>query len=345
MQGTTTPQHPSRRVRLVLSTTALLSFMPISNATALVFAELGIGIFFVSGIARSFIGDAAPWFVLAACALSATVRAIDIESWAFFMPGGLVARAERAFGQRVGRIATAVMLTERLLLVALATVLCGHYAVSFAAGWMAQWTVTSRLTLQETVMTGAIVLIGILWTRSRLRLPIPPRAVVRGIWIGTLILVGLVIFGIVTVARQDGAGISAVLTPPWSGTPNSSIIGKIFQLLVGLALVLPILGGGGSLGRAAREFAPPRVQSVRRTAFSVFVLVSFVAIFSSFFFVALIPREDAEPWSATPLSAIAQNVSLPAWMNGVLTVLVLGSAFLLLLPAARAALEDAEQLL
>ncbi|HET9219348.1 MAG TPA: magnesium transporter [Terriglobia bacterium] len=345
MQGSTTSQPPSRRVRVVLATTALLSFKSVSNATAFVFAELGIGIFFVSGIARSFIGDSAPWFVLAACGLSAIVRAIDIESWAFLMPGGLVARTERAFGQRVGRIATAVMLTERLLLVALATVLCGHYAVSFAAGWMAQWTVTSRLTLQETVMTGAIVLIGILWTRSRLRLPIPPRAVVRGIWIGSLVLVGLVIFGIVTVARQDGAGISAVLTPPWSETPGSSVIGKTLQLFVGIALVLPMLGGGGSLGRAAREFAPPRVQSVRRTAFSVFVLVAFVAIFSSFFFVALIPRDEAEPWAATPLSAIAQNVSLPAWMNGLLTVLVLGSAFFLLLPAARAALEDAEQLL
>jgi amino acid transporter len=117
----------------VLSTTALLSFMSVSNATALVLAELGIGIFFVSGIARLLIGDSAPWFVLIACGLSAIVRAIDIESWAFFMPGGLVARAERAFGQRVGRIATAVMLTERLLLVALGCVLCGHYAVRFGA--------------------------------------------------------------------------------------------------------------------------------------------------------------------------------------------------------------------
>ena len=344
MQGSTTSQPPSRRVRVVLSTTALLSFMSVSNATALVLAELGIGIFFVSGIARLFIGDSAPWFVLIACGLSAIVRAIDIESWAFFMPGGLVARAERAFGQRVGRIATAVMLTERLLLVALGCVLCGHYAVSFAAGWMAQWTVTSRLTLQELVMTGAIVLIGILWTRARLRLQIPPRAVIRGIWVATLVLLGLMVFGLVTLAK-DASGLSAVLTPPWIDSPNESVLGYIFQLLVGLALVFPILGGGGSLGRAAREFPPPRVQSVRRTSLLVVVLVSVIAIVSSFLFVALIPRNDAEPWAATPLSAIAQYVSLPAWLTGLLTVLVLGSAFLLLIPAARASLDDAEQLL
>jgi magnesium transporter len=329
----------------VLSTTALLSFMPVSNATAIVLAELGVGIFFVSGVARLSIGDSAPWFVFIACALSLIVRAIDIESWAFFMPGGLVARAERAFGQRVGRVATAVMLTERLLLISLASVLCGHYAVSFAAGWMAQWTLTSRLTLQELVMTGAIVLIGMLWTHYRLRFPIPPRAVIRGVWAGILVLLGLVVLGVITVIRRDASGLSAVLVPPWSGTPDSSVVAHILQVFVAFALVLPILGGGGALGRAAREFAPPRVQSVRRTAVCVVILISTLAVLSSFIFVALLPNSAAETWAATPLSAIAQYVSLPAWLTGIVTVLVLIAAFLLLIPAAKASLEDAEQLL
>jgi len=144
--------------------------------------------FFVAGVGRAFIGDFSPWFVLMACALSIVVRAIDIESWAFFLPGGLVARTERAFGPRACSIAMAVTLTERLLLVALSSVLCVQYALSFAAGWMAQWTVTSRLTLQELVLTGAIVLIAVLWTRSRLHLQIPQRAVIRGIWVGILFL-------------------------------------------------------------------------------------------------------------------------------------------------------------
>jgi magnesium transporter len=330
---------------VILSTTALLRFTPVSNAVALVLAELGVGMFFVAGVARTFIGDSAPWFVLVVCALGIIVRAIDIESWAFFMPGGLVARTERAFGPRAGAVATAVMLTERLLLVALSSVLCVHYAASFAAGWMAQWTVTSRLTLQELVMVGAIVLIATLWTRSRLRLQIPNSAVIRGVWIGILVLLGMVIFGAVSIVRRDVSALSPVLAPPWSGTPDASLLGKVLQLLAGLALVLPILGGGGSLSRAAREFAPPRVRSVRRTAFLVALLVSTVAILSSFLFVGLIPRGDAEPWAVTPLSAIAQYVSVPPWMTGILTVLVLGASFFLLVPAAKAALDDAEQLL
>ena len=344
MQGPTT-HPPSRRVRVVLSTTALLSFTPVSNAAALVLAELGVGIFFVAGVSRALIGDFSPWFVLVACALSMVVRAIDIESWAFFVPGGLVARTERAFGPRAGSIAMAVMLIERLLLVALSAVLCVQYALSFASGWMAQWTVTSRLTLQELVLTGAIVLIGVLWTRSRLRLQIPNRVVIRGIWVGVLVLLALMIVGIVTVIRRDPVALSAVLVPPWRDTPEASLLAHAIQFLAGLALVMPIFGGGGVLGRAAREFAPPRIQSVRRTAFLVALIVFIVAVFSSFLFVGLIPREDSGPWTATPLSAIAQYVSLPAWMTGLLTVLVLGTSFFLLVPAAKASLDDAEQLL
>src|SRR5262249_26103183 len=138
--------RPHRQVRVVLSTTALLSFMSVSKATAVALAELGIAVFFVVGVARSFIGETAPWFVLSACALSALVRAIDIESWGFFIPGGLAGRVGRVFGARSANVATAVVLAERLLLVALSGALCGQYAVSFGAVWMAKWSVTARLT-------------------------------------------------------------------------------------------------------------------------------------------------------------------------------------------------------
>ena len=344
MQQTAPPRHPKRIVRVVLSTTALMSFMSVSKATALVLAELGVGVFFAVGIARAFIGDTAPWFVLAACGLTVIVRAIDIESWAFFMPGGLIGRTERAFGPRIGSVATAVMLTERLLLVALACVLCGQYAISFTGGWISRWTVTARLTVQELVMTGAIVLIGLLWTRSRFRLPVPSRVVVRGIWTGTLILLGLMVVGLITAIRRDVSVVS-LFVPPWNASPEASVFSHLMQILLAIAVVLPLLGGGGALGRAAREFPPPRIHSVRRTAFYVVLFVSALALLSSFLFVLLVPKDEAGSWTAAPLSAIAQYSAKPTWAIGLFTILVLVAAFLWLIPAAQAALEDTEQLI
>ena len=61
------------------------------------------------------------------------------------------------------------MLTERLLLVVLACVLCGQYAVSFGTSWISQWSLTARLSVQELVTVGAVLMIGILWTRDQAR--------------------------------------------------------------------------------------------------------------------------------------------------------------------------------
>jgi len=319
--------------------------MSVSRATALALAELGIAAFFVIGVARSGIGESAPWFVLVACALSAFVRAIDIESWAFFVPGGLIGRTERVFGPRVANIATAAVLTERLLLVALACALCGQYAVSFGAVWMAKWSVTARLTIQELVTVGAIVLVGLLWTRTRIGLQFPPTAVAKAVWVSVLLILAVILLGAATVVRHDVPVLELALAPLQGGGVNGSFFREVLDLLTGFALVLPALGGGGTLARAANEFAPPRLEAVRRTSFFIVVLVFVLTVFSSFLFLVLVPADQAGLWVSTPLSGLAHYLDLPAVANGLVIVLVLVAAFLMLVPSAHAALEDTEQLL
>ena len=59
-----------------------MSFISVRKAAALAVAELGVAAFFIAGVTRAALGESAAWFVLAAVALTALVRAIDIESWA-----------------------------------------------------------------------------------------------------------------------------------------------------------------------------------------------------------------------------------------------------------------------
>jgi magnesium transporter len=334
-----------RHVRVVLSTTALLSFMSVWKATALVMAEVGVGLFFAVGVTRSFVGDAAPWFVLAACGLAVIVRAVDIESWAFLIPGGLIGRAERAYGRRASSVATAVMLTERILLVALCCVLCAQYAASVIGSWVVEWSVTARLTAQEIVTAGAIVLIGLLWTRSRLRVYLSSSSLARAIWVGVAILYALLIVVTIATLRHQLPILSTSLQLPWASISSVTIPGAALQVLVGIGLVLPLLGGGGSLGRTAQEFAAPRVQSVRRTAFYVLLFTGVLAALSAFLFVAVVPRDQALLWSQTPLSALAQFATLPPWLLALLAVAVPIAALFILIPAAHNAMEDTEQIL
>src|SRR5262249_3440603 len=150
-----------------------------------------------------------------------------------------IGRAERVFGQRVGSIATAVMLTERLLLVVLACVLCGQYAVSLGGGWMSKWSVTAQLSVQDLIGLGAIILIGLLWTRARLGLPLPSSAMSKCVWAGVLVILALSITGIITTIGHHIPLINPTLVPFSRGTlPQQSL-----QALIAIGLVLPVLGG------------------------------------------------------------------------------------------------------
>ena len=113
---------------------------------------------------------------------------------------------------------------------------------------------------------------------------------------------------------------------------------------VGLSLLLPAIGGGDALARAAHDLSPPRIQALRRT--SVLILVFLVGTVASvYMFGWLVPPDEQSLWMQAPLAGLAQHLAAPAWLSGFLTLALVVAAALLLVPAARAALDDAGLLL
>ena len=183
-------------MRVVLSSTALLSFMSVRKAAALALAQLGVAAFFVPGVVNATIGPSAGWFVLAAVVLAAIVRAIDIESWAVFIPGGFVGRVSQAFGPAPGRAAAAAVLTERFLLAALAVVTVGHYASGVVLTLIGGWRLTGLLRPEDFATMLAVILIGGLWIRVRIGLDVRSDTIARGVWIGAAVVVVLVVVAV-----------------------------------------------------------------------------------------------------------------------------------------------------
>jgi len=341
------PIRPGRQVvRVVLSATALLSFMSVWKAAALAIAELGVGAFFVVGLARALAGDWAPWVVLAAGVLSLLARAADIESWALFIPGGLIGRVEHAFGPRASPLTAAAMLVERLVLAALACVLVGHHVSDFVVAAIAGWPATARLTSEEVAGVLAVVLLGVLWLRARMGQALSSRLVARGVWVGVGILTGVVAWAAVTVVRHH-IPLDAVVpfAAPAMGRVGWWPADAALTLLVTLAIAVPLLGGGDALARSAHEYQPPRIQALRRTGTIVSIYTLAVAVPLAFLYSVLVPSSAQALWFATPLAGLGQHLAGPPWARGIAGILIAVTAVLLLLPAAHAALADAEGLL
>src|SRR3954471_22615126 len=86
------------RIRVVLASRTIVSYVSVWRATARALVELGCAAFFVGGVAWTASGAAAPWFVLAAVALSVALRSVDIESRALFVAGGLYGSVRDTLG-------------------------------------------------------------------------------------------------------------------------------------------------------------------------------------------------------------------------------------------------------
>jgi magnesium transporter len=343
------PFSPIRRrhpIRVVLSTTALLPFMSVRKAAALAIAQLGVAAFFAAGVSRSTSGEAAPWFVLAALVLAAGARAADIESWALLIPGGFTARVTRAFGPRAGGLAVAASFVERLLLGALAGLVIGHYVASVSATAIAGWRFTGFVRPEDLATLLAVAAIGVFWIRGRLGREMGRDAMPRAVWIGVGILALAVGWGLVTLARGAAAPLTVLLTPPLRIVDtNWGPLDAALACILGLAATLSVLGGGEALARAAHDFPPPRLPALKRTGRLTLLFALSVTTLGAFLVVLLIPAADQAVWMNAPLIGLAQHLAGPLWLRDLLALAIAAAALCVLLPAARAALGDAEQML
>src|ERR687884_2308820 len=92
------------RVRVVVATTVMFSFISFWRAAAIVLNDLGSSAFYVGGISEQFIGKAAPWFVLGVMLFSYAVRALYIESSPMFTRGGVYRVVKEALGGTMAKL-------------------------------------------------------------------------------------------------------------------------------------------------------------------------------------------------------------------------------------------------
>ncbi len=134
MEPTTTPQQ--NRVRVVIATTVMLSFISFWRAAAIVLNDLGSSAFYVGGIAEEAAGRAAPWLVLGVMLFSYAVRAVYVESCAMFTRGGVYRVVKEAMGGTLAKISVSALMFDYVLTGPISGVSAGQYIVGLVAQTM-----------------------------------------------------------------------------------------------------------------------------------------------------------------------------------------------------------------
>src|ERR1044072_9903775 len=126
-------QKTNTRVRVVVATTVMLSFISFWRAAAIVLSDLGSSAFYVGGISEQFIGKAAPWFILGVMLFSYGVRALYIESSSMFTRGGVYRVVKEAMGGTMAKLSVSALIFDFILTGPISGVSAGQYIVGLLA--------------------------------------------------------------------------------------------------------------------------------------------------------------------------------------------------------------------
>src|SRR3979411_2946110 len=126
-----TPITRDGRVRVVVATTVLLTFISFWRAAAIVLADLGSTAYYVGGIVEQAVGKSAPWFILGVMIFSYAVRALYIESSSMFVRGGVYRVVKEAMGGTLAKFSVSALLFDYVLTGPISAVVAGHYLAGF----------------------------------------------------------------------------------------------------------------------------------------------------------------------------------------------------------------------
>jgi magnesium transporter len=335
---------PSRApVRVVLATATFFSFISSGRGAALVLVELGGAAFFASGAAEQSLGPSAPWFVLAAVLLGGALRAVDLESCALFLPGGLYGAVREAFGKRTAKLAASALLVEHLVLGALAASVAGHYVAAIGRALLGVSQIRSQIATADVSTVVAVCLLGFIWFRQRQGRFLSTKDLTRIVTGVVGLLAAIVVWGLIAALRRRlwlppfpvvadlpiglldrGPGLSV-----WVRTPLA------FATALGYCLFA--VGGVEALGHVAPELQPPRIFHLRRAARLVGLYSVLITGTSGFLVAALAPTGIGTPWFDAPFAALVSYLPGPGWLKFLVTLgVILGAALFLTTTISRA---------
>src|SRR5271154_5424259 len=123
------PISPSNRVRIVVATSVMLTFISYWRGAPPMLDELASSAFYACGIAEQAVGKSAPWFIVGVMLFSFAVRAVYVESCSMFVRGGVYKVVKEALGGTLAKFSVSALMFDYILTGPISGVSAGQYIV------------------------------------------------------------------------------------------------------------------------------------------------------------------------------------------------------------------------
>jgi len=342
----TTPVARDGRVRVVVATTVLLSFISFWRAAAIVLSDLGSTAFYVGGIVEQAVGKAAPWFILGVMLFSYAVRAVYIESSAMFVRGGVYRVVKEAMGGTLAKLSVSALLFDYVLTGPISGVSAGQYIAGLLNDVLHRLGSAHSLPVDATAAFVAVLVTGYFWWRNTQGIHESSEDALRIMKVTTVMVVLMIVWCGLTLLWRGGQWPPAPVPRNLHFSSNGLgwLKGTIWPtftavaVMVGFGHSILAMSGEESLAQVYREIEHPKVKNLQRTGMVIFLYSLLFTSLVSFFAVAIIPDGVRPRFYDNLISGLAMNVAGPLPLRLLFQAFVVIVGFLILAGAVNTAI-------
>jgi amino acid transporter len=338
-------QRPVTNV--LVATTAMLSFISLWRAAAIVLNDLGSSAFYAGAIAEQAIGQSAPWFILAVMLFAACVLLLYIESCSMFVRGGVYRVVKEAMGGTLAKVSVSALMFDYILTGPISGVSAGQYLVGFLNDAFRSAHVHIVLAPNATSAAFAVLVTLYFWWQNVKGVPESAEKALRIMYITTVMVVLMLIWAGYTLWIR---GFHLPPTPipshlkfapealgwlRWSRLPYTfGFIG----ILIGLGHSVLAMSGEETLAQVYREIEHPKLKNLKKAGV---VIVLYSVIFTagvSFLASMIIPDKIRPEFFSNLISGLAMNFAGPYHLRLVFQAFVVLVGILMLSGAVNTAI-------
>jgi amino acid transporter len=309
--------------RVIIATTALLTFISFWRAAAIVLNDLASSAYYAGGEAEGYIGKTAPWFILAIMLFSYAVRAVYVESCSMFVRGGVYRAVKQALGGTLAKFSVSALMFDYILTGPISGVAAGQYLAGLISELLQYSHLGTPLTPNEVSFLAAgfaIFVTVYFWWQNTKGIPESSEKALVIMKLVTVMVVLLIAWCIYTAVLRHSA------LPPWphprnlrlnasalgwlAGSPLPHMFG-ILAIFIALGHSVLAMSGEESLAQVYREIESPKLPNLKKAGLVIFIYSLVFTSLVSFFAVMIIPDGVRQSYLENLIGGLAMSLHGP----------------------------------
>ena len=306
--------------RVLVATTALLSFISFWRAAAIVLNDLASSAYYAGGEAEGYIGKAAPWFILGIMLFSYAVRAVYVESCSMFVRGGVYRVVKEAMGGTLAKFSVSALMFDYILTGPISGVSAGQYIVGLCNETFDYIHVPLHVPPGLGAAIFAIAVTLYFWWYNIKGVPESSHKAMRIMQVTTVMVGILIIWCLYTIFLRHPA--LPPIPHPRNLTLGPNAMGWLYgvhfahfagllAVFIGLGHSVLAMSGEESLAQVYREIEHPKLPNLKKAGLVIFIYSLVFTSLVSFFAVMIIPDGVRQNYLENLIGGLAMNLEGP----------------------------------